>query len=103
MTTKPEWDDFDSEPYDPLREYPPTDQITVLMDIVMANAVRALPRMLESRAIIWNQRGPCGRKPEQVALDMGHLEAHAMLVAVRELAELKAALVNRQRLGPLRL
>lgn len=103
MATTPAWDDFVPEPDDPLREFPATDRITVLMEVVMANWVRVLPQMLASSGIIWNQRGPCGRKPEQVARDMGHLEAHAMLVARRERAELEAALLKKERRGARRL
>ena len=75
-----------------LREWPPTDRITVLMEAVLANDVKAVARMLQDPGIIWNQRGPCGRKPEQVALDRGYYEVNSMLIGIREKAELESAL-----------
>lgn len=77
----------------PLEEFPATDQVTVLMGAVLDNNVKAVAMLLAFKGIIWNQRGPCGRKPEQAAFDLGHVEAHAMLVAVREKAELEASLL----------
>lgn len=76
---------------DPLYESPQTDRITVLMEAVIDNNVKYVERQLSTGGVIWNQRGPCGRKPEQMALDLGHWEIHAMLVAKREKAELMAS------------
>lgn len=82
-------DDFEPEKVGPLHEYPQTDRITVLMECVLSNNVRGVAVCLSMKATIWNQRGPCGRKPEQVAEDLGHSEIHEMLLARREQAELQ--------------
>lgn len=75
-----------------LEEFPATEKITVLMGAVLDNNVKGVARLLAFKGIIWNQRGPCGRKPEQAALELGHLEINAMLVAVRERAEFESNL-----------
>lgn len=92
-----------SEPTNPLHEFSATDKISVLMGAVLNNELKPIRRMLSSKAFIWNQRGPCGRTPEQAALDLGHMEAYAMLVAVRERAEFEASLSMKQCKGPIRL
>lgn len=75
-----------------LDEFPDTERVTVLMGAVLDNNVKGVARLLAFKGIIWNQRGPCGRKPEQAALELGHLEINAMLVAVRERAEFETSL-----------
>lgn len=85
------------------REFPPTGQITILMEHVLANDVKIVAMLLSHSHIIWNQKGPCGRKPEQVALDMGFGEIHAMLLAVREGAELAAGTATKRPAKPRRL
>jgi hypothetical protein len=73
-----------------VREFPATDKITILMEAVLANRIRGVAALLANGHIIWNQRGPCGRKPEEAALELGFGEIHSMLLAVRERAELGA-------------
>lgn len=87
----------------PLHEWPQTDKFTVLMQAVLANSIKCVARMLSNKVYIWNQRGPCGRKPEQVALDLGHFEVHAMLVAKREKAELMEGALELESQRQLRL
>lgn len=79
------------ERLNPLYEWPKTEKITDFMEAVMGNEVKYVARRLSMGGVIWNQRGPCGRKPEQMAFDLGHWEIHAMLVAKREKAELMAS------------
>lgn len=83
--------------------FPQTSELGVVMEAAMMGNVKALKWMLSSKAFIWNQRGPCGRLPEQAALEAGHEEAYLMLLAVREQHELEKELAYRKRIGPKRI
>ena len=86
-----------------VREFPATDKITILMEAVLANRIKGVAALLASGHIIWNQRGPCGRKPEEAALELGFGEIHSMLLAVRERAELGARIRRAKIAGDRRL
>ena len=73
------------------------------MEAVFGNNVKSVARMVNDKGIIWNQKGPCGRTPERAARDLGHLAAYAMLLAIREKAELAAQSISASVQGPKRL
>jgi hypothetical protein len=100
---EPSVEDFECEEVGPLHEWQQTDKITILMEAVRCNCAKGVDQLLSMKSIIWNQRGPCGRKPEQVAYDLGYWEIHAMLVAKREMAQLQASVREGEKKEPLRL
>lgn len=84
-------------------EFAPTPIVSVVMEAAMMGNAKSLEWMLSSKAFIWNQRGPCGRLPEQAALDAGHMEAYQLLLSARERHEMQREIAGGGQSGPKRL